>query len=89
MVNKRSKFHPRISRVRLNPEQAVLGCDCYAGGNRINLVDPGSGLYAVSGEPQPNTVARGCYDPAQRIDWNIVNASLGTYLYTPGTATIS
>ena len=26
---KNPKFKPTISRVRLNPEQAVLTCDCY------------------------------------------------------------
>ena len=26
---KKSKFSPKITRVRLNPEQAVLSCTCY------------------------------------------------------------
>ena len=26
------KFNPKITRVKLNPEQAVLSCSCYDGG---------------------------------------------------------
>ena len=29
---KKPKFKPRITRVKLNPEQAVLACDCYHSG---------------------------------------------------------
>lgn len=29
---KKPKFRPRITRVKLNPEQAVLACECFAGG---------------------------------------------------------
>lgn len=28
-MQKRAKFKPRITKVRLNPEQAVLACQCY------------------------------------------------------------
>ncbi|MFH0732129.1 MAG: hypothetical protein V2A72_04295 [Candidatus Omnitrophota bacterium] len=28
MANKK-KFKPQVTRVKLNPEQAVLGCSCY------------------------------------------------------------
>ena len=28
-MRKKKKFKPVITRVRLNPEQAVLSCDCY------------------------------------------------------------
>ena len=27
------KFRPRITRVKLNPEQAVLSCSCWSGGH--------------------------------------------------------
>jgi len=28
---RKPKFKPEITRVKLNPEQAVLGCSCYTG----------------------------------------------------------
>jgi len=31
---RKPKFRPEIRRVKLNPEQAVLSCDCYGGGLR-------------------------------------------------------
>lgn len=30
----KKKFKPVITRIKLNPEQAVLYCNCYAYGNR-------------------------------------------------------
>ncbi len=32
---KKPKFHPVITRVKLNPEQAVLQCSCYSAGQRL------------------------------------------------------
>lgn len=32
MDKKKKKFKPTITRVKLNPEQAVLSCTCYDGG---------------------------------------------------------
>jgi hypothetical protein len=29
-MTKKPKFKPQISRVKLNPEQAVLSCSCYS-----------------------------------------------------------
>ena len=31
IMSRKPKFKPRITRVKLNPEQAVLSCDCYTG----------------------------------------------------------
>lgn len=28
-MSRKAKFKPEITRVKLNPEQAVLSCDCY------------------------------------------------------------
>lgn len=42
-MSRKEKFQPRITRVRLNPEQAVLACSCYG----WNLVYPGTTLNAV------------------------------------------
>lgn len=33
---KKPKFKPVITRVKLNPEQAVLTCTCWSGGNNWN-----------------------------------------------------
>lgn len=30
-MRKKIKFKPRVSRIKLNPEQAVLICDCHNG----------------------------------------------------------
>ncbi len=40
-MSKKSKFKPVITRVKLNPEQAVLSCDCYVYGY-TNGPDSGS-----------------------------------------------
>ncbi len=34
-MNKKTKFKPRITKVVLNPEQAVLLCDCYINGVKM------------------------------------------------------
>lgn len=31
-MSKKTKFKPMITRVKLNPEQAVLACSCYTSG---------------------------------------------------------
>ncbi len=33
-MGRKPKFKPVITRVKLNPEQAVLSCDCYLHGQR-------------------------------------------------------
>jgi len=46
-MGRKPKFRPRITRVRLNPEQAVLTCTCYLSGSQIT----GGGMdTAVHGE---------------------------------------
>ena len=44
---KKPKFNPEVSRVNLNPEQAVLACDCYSGMKATTL--GGSTEYCVPG----------------------------------------
>ena len=34
-TRRKPKFSPEITRVKLNPEQAVLVCDCYKRGTRL------------------------------------------------------
>jgi len=44
-MGRKPKFKPRITRIKLNPEQAVLTCTCYAW-----EVRPGSHLVGVRAE---------------------------------------
>jgi len=40
---RKPKFKPEITRVKLNPEQAVLACPCYVSGYRTGTsTNPGS-----------------------------------------------
>lgn len=50
-MSKKPKFRPEITRIKLNPEQAVLSCSCQTTGNRvITMSGPTtSGRSAVSG----------------------------------------
>lgn len=34
-MSRKPKFRPRITRIKLNPEQAVLVCDCWDKGSRL------------------------------------------------------
>jgi len=44
------KFNPKITRVKLNPEQAVLWCNCYDTGQRVHQFSfAGHCVYRVSG----------------------------------------
>jgi hypothetical protein len=36
---RKQKFRPEITRIKLNPEQAVLACNC-VGGHVVNSIDP-------------------------------------------------
>ena len=36
-MSKRPKFQPNVTRVKLNPEQSVLACDCYDTGKRYSF----------------------------------------------------
>ncbi len=40
-MNKKPRFNPEITRVKLNPEQAVLACTCY--NNRKFVSDGATG----------------------------------------------
>ncbi len=33
---KKPKFRPKITRIKLNPEQAVLACTCWMTGTTVN-----------------------------------------------------
>lgn len=41
-MSTKPKFRPEIRRIKLNPEQAVLTCTCYAHGHFA-----GAGLFAI------------------------------------------
>jgi len=42
-MSRKPKFKPEITRVRLNPEQAVLACSCYKYGLRVGGDNPNAG----------------------------------------------
>lgn len=44
MGKKKKKFKPVITRVKLNPEQAVLACSCFSTG----YMWPGTNEYSTS-----------------------------------------
>lgn len=47
---RKPKFDPVITRVKLNPEQAVLSCDCWGVGQKAwgHVRPAGSDYYALS-----------------------------------------
>lgn len=54
----KNKFKPEITRVRLNPEQAVLTCSCHdgqmpGGAHHMNFMVMISACYGKSIFPQP------------------------------------
>lgn len=44
-MERKLKFRPKVTRIKLNPEQAVLTCDCWNEGLRV----AGSTGFAISG----------------------------------------
>jgi len=48
---RKPKFKPTITRIKLNPEQAVLACSCYDSGGliQLNVVGYPDGEYVESG----------------------------------------
>jgi len=45
-MSRKPKFKPEITRIKLNPEQAVLSCTCYMSGHKLTL--PFSIHYAAA-----------------------------------------
>jgi hypothetical protein len=58
-MSKKMKFKPRITRVKLNPEQAVLTCDCY---------DTGENWSTTSGKSKAETLSYACNPPSGRYE---------------------
>ena len=46
----KAKFKPQVSRVRLNPEQAVLSCSCADGNVRLSYPGCEAGVVGCSGK---------------------------------------
>ena len=46
---RKPKFKPEITRVKLNPEQAVLSCGCYSHGHRVTGAVHGTGGFIPMG----------------------------------------
>lgn len=61
-MSRKPKFRPKITRIKLNPEQAVLVCDCYNVGHKyidcVKFISPG-GSYCSFSPKQSNPVG-GC-----------------------------
>lgn len=52
---KKPKFKPQITRVKLNPEQAVLACECWDVGKITkNPWQPAQGWATICNFPKPN-----------------------------------
>ena len=49
MRTKKKKFKPVITRVKLNPEQAVLTCNCYIAGKVSGFFFEGFSDYQLCG----------------------------------------
>lgn len=68
-MSRRPKFRPEITRVKLNPEQAVLSCQCYTGVGFIvegvfalsSLRTLCQGDLLIKGKYGVDTAARGDY----------------------------
>ena len=50
-MSRKPKFKPQLIRIRLNPEQAVLQCDCFSTGE---VLVPGQG-YDETFDPKGHT----------------------------------
>ena len=48
-MSRRPKFRPRITRIELNPEQAVLQCDCVNTGRKPDMTQPVSNTTCFVG----------------------------------------
>lgn len=55
---KKKKFKPVITRVKLNPEQAVLACQCYLGFYSQTGSTTETGTYCI--QWTKNTVSQTC-----------------------------
>ncbi|MCD6134700.1 MAG: hypothetical protein J7J25_04245 [Candidatus Omnitrophica bacterium] len=47
-MGRKPKFRPRVTRIKLNPEQAVLWCTCYWAGRTIHATPGGRYRLALS-----------------------------------------
>jgi hypothetical protein len=74
-------FKPKITRIKLNPEQAVLSCDCYDQGTKARAFSGSlnSYMYGVScnNRPEPEILIRVC-------SGNKIQGPLKTNLYWCG-----
>lgn len=50
-MTRKPKFKPVITRVKLNPEQAVLWCACHTGTRVLDLGRSGTYGYGLEGGP--------------------------------------
>ena len=63
-MSKKPKFKPEITRIKLNPEQAVLTCICWQFGSAFavswHATSPAEGTLCTWGVPKGETTGREC-----------------------------
>lgn len=60
-MSKKPKFKPEITRVKLNPEQAVLTCDCYDQTRKFLTTFTANASRCCSFAPKANTKTSNTY----------------------------
>lgn len=70
---RKPKFRPRISRIKLNPEQAVLVCTCWTTGTRMFYAS-----YLAIALPSP-----ACFTSPRDIAYQSSICGVGGTLATP------
>jgi len=84
-MTKKPKFIPKIKRVKLNPEQAVLTCNCYMNSTRGGVLGytwdwmAGYGTYCIAGT-RTNELLKQC------AFWKEHLANDGVNGYIPSSA---
>jgi hypothetical protein len=82
-MGRKPKFRPRITRVKLNPEQAVLLCNCYSG-TAAKFVGSTAGTHSgissyvltnVHCKPYPSKTLWGLYHVSGAVTLNFAAVS--------------
>lgn len=80
-MGRKPGFKPKVRRIKLNPEQAVLSCKCYDGGKTWDYIGPGhQGLTFTGG------ALCSCYTAAK---YRATLSGSGEYVLLSGEGTIS
>ena len=77
---RKPKFRPEIRRVKLNPEQAVLLCDCYDSTRRLHR--PGH-ITGYMGDANYGNICGGTF---KNFWWHLYEDPSGTYTEISGAS---